>query len=76
MNAPITHQDIIDRREALGREHSAAYKAEQARITKEEASLRELCGGIGHGHFFARDDVLLYPGGRRFCVFCKQPEGV
>ena len=49
----ITHQDIIDRLEALGTEYSAAYKAERARQEKERASLQELCGGLGH--FFAKD---------------------
>lgn len=74
MSAPITHQEIIDRMESLGREHSAAYAAELARIDKERESLRELCGGIGH--FFARtsDPFLIY-GGKRVCVFCRQPEG-
>ena len=72
MTAAITHQDIIDRIEELGREHGAAYKAERARQDKELASLQELCGGIGH--FFAKErgGLLLQTG--RFCVFCNKRE--
>ena len=33
----ITHQEIIDRLEALGTEHSKAYESEQARQRKERA---------------------------------------
>ena len=69
----ITHQDIIDRLEALGTEYSAAYKVEKARQEKERASLQELCGGLGH--FFAKDksfpNVLRE---QRFCVYCNSAE--
>lgn len=44
----MTHQDIIDRADALNKEHSKAYADERARIQKERESLRGLCGGIGH----------------------------
>lgn len=67
----MTHQDIIDRREALGRERSKAYATEQARIAKELASLQELCGGLGH--FFARSGEFFDP--TRRCVFCGLGEG-
>ena len=69
----ITHQDIIDRLEALGIEHSAAYKAETAKQEKERASLEELCGGIGH--FFAKDrSVFGFMGSSRICVYCNASE--
>lgn len=67
----MTHQDIIDRMEALGREYGAAYRAEQARISKEKESLQELCGGIGH--FFATPQTLHFEQGRQ-CVFCRKSE--
>lgn len=44
----ITHQNILDRVEALGGEYSAAYRLELARINKERQGLQELCGGLGH----------------------------
>lgn len=73
MSAAITHQDILDRAEALGQEYSAAYQAEKARLDKERESLRELCGGIGH--VFGRGRALLaWPVARRSCVFCGAPE--
>ena len=69
----ITHQDIIDRLEALGSEHGAAYKVEKARQEKERASLEELCGGIGH--FFAKDKSSLgFLRSSRFCVYCNASE--
>ena len=69
----ITHQDIIDRLEKLGKEHGAAYAAEQARQRKERASLQELCGGIGH--LYAKSDWLNSVLARgRSCVFCKMYE--
>jgi hypothetical protein len=66
----LTHQDIIDRREALGHERSEAYQREQARIAAERKSLQELCGGLGH--FYARS---AHPfGTERCCVFCEASE--
>lgn len=70
----MTHQDIIDRLEALYREFSKAFAVEQARIKKERESLQELCGGIGH--FFAKERGLVpsvFPRGR-CCLFCDMPE--
>lgn len=65
-----TKQEIIDRREALGKEYSAAYKRERARIKAEGDSLEELCGGDGQGHFFAKSNTTFsYLVGRQ-CVFC------
>jgi hypothetical protein len=69
---PITHQDIIDRREALGKEYSAAYQRERARIDAEKASLQELCGGLGH--FFAEYQGMHSHLYGRQCVFCCKPE--
>ena len=68
----MTHQDIIDRMEALGLEHSAAYKAERARIAKERESLQELCGGLGH-FWRGSPEAFLAPDLRR-CVFCDAAE--
>ena len=69
----ITHQNIIDRLDALGTEHSKAYEAEQARQRKERASLQELCGGIGH--FYAKaDGPMSGLSSTRSCVFCKALE--
>ena len=69
----ITHQDIIDRLEKLGKENSAAYATELARQRKERASLQELCGGIGH--FYTKSDWPISALGRdRSCVFCKMDE--
>jgi hypothetical protein len=68
----ITHQDISDRMDALGREHSAAYKLEVARIDKERASLQELCGRLGH--FFKRNPLLPLSYRGRCCVFCGTAE--
>ena len=66
----ITHQNIIDRLEALGTEHSKAYEAEQDRQRKERASLQELCGGVGH--FYTKADWPMSSlSGTRSCVFCK-----
>lgn len=70
----MTHQDIIDRMEALGKEHTAAYKAEVARIDKEKESLQELCGAISEGHFFAKRNSLMWPSGFRYCCFCGAGE--
>jgi hypothetical protein len=67
----MTHQEIIDRLEALGRSHSAAHKAELARIEKERESLQELCGGLGH--FFRQGDWPVF-GDKRRCVICAKPE--
>ena len=69
----ITHQDIIDRLEALGTEYGAAYKIEQARQEKERASLQELCGGLGH--FYAKDKSDLgFFRNTRSCVYCNAAE--
>lgn len=68
----MTYQDIIDRIEALSREKSAAYRAEEARIKREHASLQELCGGLGH--FYCKDRSPYGFTGGRSCVFCLQPE--
>ena len=69
----ITHKDIIDRLEKLGKEHGAAYAAERARQRKERAGLQDACGGIGH--FYANNDWLISAlGSGRSCVFCKMDE--
>ena len=69
----ITHQDIIDRLEALGTEDSAAYKAEKARQEKERSSLQELCGGLGH--LFAKDKSgFRVLENTRYCVYCYSAE--
>lgn len=70
----MTRQDIIDRLESLGVEHSVAYKAERARIEKERESLQELCGGLGH--FFAKDKAgpLFSCDDSRVCIFCAKRE--
>ena len=71
----ITHQDIIDRLEALGNEYSAAYKAEKARQEKERDSLKELCGGLGH--FYAKDrSTFGILRNARSCVYCNAAEPV
>lgn len=73
----ITHQDIVDRREALHREGRAEVEQVQARVDarvrKELDSLRELCGDIGH--VFAQSPFYEFgrkPG--RCCVFCMGSE--
>lgn len=69
----VTHQDIIDRLEALGTEYSAAYNIERARQEKERTSLLELCGGLGH--FYANDKSGLFIHlDARFCVYCNAAE--
>ena len=65
----LTHQDIIDRLEALGTDHSVAYKAEKVRQEKERANLKELCGELGH--FYEKSNWLHLTGDVRHCVFCK-----
>jgi hypothetical protein len=62
-----TKQEIVDRMRALGREHSAAYERERARIEAERKSLRELCAAGGHVFGFSR-------WGGRACVFCGENE--
>lgn len=68
----MTHQEIIDRIESVGAEHSKAYAAEQARIAAELKSLMELCGGLGHT--FAKDRNGFFGHSVRICVFCRKPE--
>ena len=69
----ITHQDIVDRRQALDRVHSEAYSRELDRIKKEKLSLQELCGGLGHV-FAAGDYAVTRAKPRRHCVFCYHAE--
>ena len=67
----MTHQEIVDRMEALGVESSAAYREAMARINKERESLQELCGGLGH---VWGAPPLWKAGGYRACVVCHAPE--
>lgn len=69
----ITHQDIVDRLEALATEQSEAYLKESARIDKERESLREACGGIGHVYRNGDLHTLVlarFSKNLRQCVFC------
>lgn len=70
----ITHQDIVDRLEALDKEQTEAYRREVERIDRERESLRELCGSLGH--IFARPRGFLYVGERphRCCGCCGVAE--
>lgn len=67
----ITHQDIVDRWEALSHERSIAYRLEESRINAERLALQELCGGIGH--VFLKVDSLRMSTHRE-CAFCKAQE--
>lgn len=69
----ITHQEIINRLEVLGKEYSAAYKLEQQRQELERANLQKLCGGIGHVFAKPRNPLDFLSQGRE-CVFCKATE--
>lgn len=66
----MTHQEISDRFEALGKEWSVGWGIEQKRIRKEQASLRELCGGIGH--IWRPSLMSFHPG--RVCAVCNAAE--
>jgi len=68
----MTHQEIIDRREAIARERYRLIMAQQAKFDAESRSLEELCGGIGHIH----GDAPFFNGGGRCCVVCGAREGV
>ncbi|QRF60218.1 hypothetical protein [Variovorax paradoxus] len=68
----MTHQDVIDALEQLGRKRSAAYREEEARIAVERTRLQAECARIGH--FFAKS---RWPGDLRavrICVFCCADE--
>ena len=67
----VTHQDIADRIEALGREHSKAYEIERARINAERSSLQELCGGVGH--IWGSSELFVLTA-RRCCRICGAQE--
>lgn len=64
----ITHQDIVDRIEALGRERSEAYERESQRIERERTSLQELCGSLGHAYGEPRGTFRVL--NTRECVVC------
>lgn len=76
----MTHQEIINALEAIGDEHSAAYKLELARINAERARLQDLCSTAGHeavGHVYAKSKDLFvsaYPRSKRECIFCQAQE--
>ena len=71
----ITHQEIINRLEVLGKEYSAAYKLEQQRQELERANLQKLCGGIGHVFANPTDVYSSLLGKGRKCVFCRASSG-
>lgn len=68
----MTHQDIVDRLQAVTSEQSAAYLTERARVQKDRESLQELCGGIGHVFRLNVAYFSLVP--KRTCVFCDCAE--
>lgn len=63
----ITHQDILDRRKSLRVEHGVAYKKERDRIAAEQASLQEVCAGIGH---LWGESSFIGLGDHRVCAVC------
>lgn len=69
-------QEILDQLEALGRQSSAAYEAEQARIREARKALQTQCGVLGH--FFAKDRTAwgrsVFSGDKRRCIFCNCEE--
>ena len=69
----MNHQEIVERRDQLGVEQSAAYEAEQSRIAKELESLQELCGAMGHCWGVRRIGNWAVAG--KICVYCdaQQP---
>ncbi len=65
----MTHQDILDAREALERSADEALRLRETEIAVARKALQVQCGEIGH--VFARSKVPVFNTYFRQCAICE-----